>query len=109
MTFGELLRELLALEEDDEHVLRLRRILRTPLADAPVSDQLASLAEAIRVEHLELARYSVLVHLAQALGGDDEVVHLLRLSMGEEEYALEQAEHTLVQLLAEKVENQGRA
>ena len=105
MTFVELLREVLALEEEDDHVLRLRRILRRPLVDAPVSDEVATLAEVIRVEHLELARYAVLVHLAQALGVDDEVVHLLRLSQGEEEYALEQAEHALVQLLAEKVTN----
>ena len=105
MTFVELLRDVLALEEEDDHVLRLRRILRRPLVDAPVSDEVATLAEAIRVEHLELARYAVLVHLAEALGADDEVVHLLRLSQGEEEYALEQAEHALVQLLAEKVTN----
>ncbi len=105
MTFGELLRELLALEEEDEHVLRLRRILRKPLADAPVGDEVATLAERIRVEHAELARYTVLVHLAQALGADDESVHQLRLSMEEEEYALEQAGHGLVRLLAEKVTN----
>lgn len=105
MTFVELLRELLARERDDDHVLRLRRILRKPLAHAPVSDEVATLAESIRGEHEELARYTVLVHLAQALGADDESVHLLRLSMEEEEYALEQAEHMLVQLLAEKVTN----
>lgn len=87
------------LHETDEHVLRLRRILREPLVDAPVLDDLATLAEIIRTEHLELARYTVLVHLAEALGVDDEVVHLLRRSMGEEEFALEQAEHTLVELL----------
>jgi phosphomevalonate kinase len=103
MTFGDLLRELKSLEEDDEHVLRLRRILRKPSVDAPVGDDVATLAEAIRVDHAELARYTVLVHLAQALGVDDESVHLLRQSMEEEEYALEQAEHALVQLLAEKV------
>jgi ferritin-like metal-binding protein YciE len=105
VTFGELLRELLALEEEDEHVLRLRRILRKPLVDAPVGDEVAMLAESIRVEHAELARYTVLVHLAQALGADDESIHLLRLSMEEEEYALEQAEHGLVRLLAEKITN----
>ena len=105
MTFVDLLRELLALEEEDDHVLRLRRILRKSPVDAPVSDDVAALAETIRVDHAELARYTVLVHLAQALGADDESVHLLRLSMEEEQYALEQAEHTLVQLLAEKITN----
>jgi ferritin-like metal-binding protein YciE len=91
------------LRETDEHVLRLRRILREPLNDAGVTDDLASLAEIIRAEHLELAAYTVLVHLAQALGADDRVVHMLRRSMGEEEFALEQAEHALAKLLAEKV------
>jgi hypothetical protein len=105
MTFGELLRELTALERDDDHVLRLGRILRKPPADAPVGDDVLPLAETIRVKHVELARYTVLVHLAQALGADDESVHLLRQSMEEEEYALEQAEHALVRLLAEKVTN----
>jgi ferritin-like metal-binding protein YciE len=105
MTFGELLRELQELESDDDHVLRLGRIMRKPLVDAPVSDEVARLAEVIRTEHAELARYTVLVHLAQALGAGDDVVHSLRLSMGEEEYELEQAEHALVQLLAEKITN----
>jgi ferritin-like metal-binding protein YciE len=92
------------LRETDEHVLRLRRILRGPLVEAPMSGDLATLAEIVQTEHLELARYTVLIHLAQALGLDDEVVHLLRRSIGEEEFALEQAEHALVKLLAEKIE-----
>ena len=134
MTFVDRLRELLALEEElandvlprlrdrvhaadlswaldrhlhetDEHVLRLRRILREHPVDVPLLDDLATVAEIIRAEHLELAHYTVLVHLAQALALDDDVVHLLRRNMGEEEFALEQAEHALVKLLAEKVES----
>jgi ferritin-like metal-binding protein YciE len=133
VTFADRLRELLALEEElandvlprlrdrahasdlrwaldrhlretDEHVLRLRRILREHPGEGALFDDLATLAEIIRTEHLELAQYTLLVHLAQALGADGEVVHLLRRSMGEEELALEQAEHALVKLLAEKAE-----
>lgn len=94
------------LHETDEHVLRLRRLLRLlgETAAGPARDDLAALDEIVRAEHVELAGYTVLVHLAQALGLDDDVVRLLRRSMGEEEFALEQAEHALAKLLAEKVE-----
>jgi ferritin-like metal-binding protein YciE len=95
------------LRETDEHVLRLRRIIRLldePADERPIGD-LAALDEILRSEHLELAGYTLLVHLAQALALDDDVVHLLRRNMGEEEFALEQAEHALVKLLAEKIES----
>lgn len=56
-------------------------------------------------EHVEIAAYEGLVHMAQALGHDGEVATLLRENLGQEEHALEQAEHALAKLLAEKVES----
>lgn len=57
-----------------------------------------------RTEHAEIAAYSGLVHTAKALG-QLEVATLLRKNMEEDMHALEQAEHALAKLLAEKVEN----
>lgn len=57
-----------------------------------------------RTEHEEIGAYGGLVHTAQALG-HPEVALLLRRNMEEDMHALEQAEHALAKLLAEKVEN----
>lgn len=57
-----------------------------------------------RTEHYEIAAYSGLVHLAKALGLDLEVATALRENMEQDAHALEQAEHALAKLLAEKVE-----
>jgi len=57
-----------------------------------------------RTEHVEIAAYNGLYHLAKALG-EDEVASLLRENLEQEEHALEQAEHALAKLLAEKVES----
>lgn len=60
-------------------------------------------------EHLEVAGYEGLVHLAQALdvGAFQDVVYLLRTNMEQDAYALEELERALVKLLAEKVESVG--
>jgi ferritin-like metal-binding protein YciE len=58
-----------------------------------------------RTEHMEIAAYEGLARTAQALGADEDVVLLLRENLGQEEHALEQAEHALAKLLAEKVES----
>jgi ferritin-like metal-binding protein YciE len=57
-----------------------------------------------RSEHLEIAAYNGLYHLGRALG-EDEVAALLRENLEQEGHALEQAEHALAKLLAEKVES----
>jgi ferritin-like metal-binding protein YciE len=119
------------LRETDAHVKSLRRVfdlVGEPIEAEPsaallglraeydellshVDHERADLVDLVHVdaiargEHLELAAYSGLVHTAQALGIDDEAVHLLRENMEQEEYALEQAEHALAKLLAEKVES----
>lgn len=56
-----------------------------------------------RIEHYEVAVYSGLVHLAQALDLELDLVRLLRENMEQDAYALEQVEHALVKLLAERV------
>lgn len=66
---------------------------------------LAAIAAIAQTEHLEVAGYVALEHLAQALAVDRDVVYLLRTNMEQDASALEQAEHALAKLLAEKVEN----
>jgi ferritin-like metal-binding protein YciE len=56
-----------------------------------------------RTEHYEVAAYSGLAHLAQALGLELDLVRLLRENMEQDAYALEQVEHALAKLLAERV------
>jgi len=56
-----------------------------------------------RTEQLEIAAYTGLVQMALALGAAHEDVVLLRVSLEQEQHALEQAEHALAKLLAEKV------
>jgi ferritin-like metal-binding protein YciE len=58
----------------------------------------------VRTEHMEIAAYTWLVHAADALDVAPEATRLLRRNMGQEEYALEEAEKALVKLLAERVE-----
>lgn len=72
---------------------------RRDLVDLVHADSIA------RSEHLEIAAYSGLVHLAQALGLPHDVVTALRENMGQEELALEHAERAQAKLLAEKVES----
>jgi ferritin-like metal-binding protein YciE len=116
--------------ETEQHVENLRRVftlvgesraaVRSPalaglesehdraLAAIPEHDRAVvdlAIAQAIlRTEHLEVAGYESLVTLALALGVDGLAVHLLRENAGQDAYALEQAEHALAQLVAEKVE-----
>ena len=88
-----------------EHVANLRRVRalagRTELPGGDVE----ILAEILRVEHREVASYELLVRAALALGMDADAVRLLRLNMEQDAYALEEADHALAKLLAEKVEN----
>jgi ferritin-like metal-binding protein YciE len=90
---------LLGLRAEYDELLSLVDLDRAELVDLVHADAIA------RGEHLELAAYSGLVHLAQALGVDTEAVQLLQQQMEQEEYALEEAERALVKLLAEKVES----
>ena len=92
--------------ETEEHVANLKRVaaLTTGGGDAETED-IAALAEILRTEHVEIGAYQFLVHTALALGLDDEAVRLLRLNMEQDAHALEQAEHTLAKVLAERVEN----
>jgi ferritin-like metal-binding protein YciE len=90
--------------ETEEHVANLERVSALARAhDADEIEDLAILAEVLRAEHLELARYTFLVQTARALGVDEEAIRLLRLNMEQDDYAREQAEHALAKLLAEKV------
>lgn len=90
-------RALLGLEAEHDLVLLLLAG-GDDLADLVHTDAIA------RNEHLEIAAYKGLFRLAQALG-EDEVAALLQENLEQEEYALEQAEHALWKLLAEKVES----
>jgi ferritin-like metal-binding protein YciE len=73
--------------------------------DEPALVDLAALEVIAQTEHLEIASYVALEHLAQALAVDRDVVYLLRTNMEQDAFALEQAEHALAKLLAEKVES----
>ena len=92
--------------ETEEHVANLKRVVAFTMgAEDADTEDLAALAEILRTEHVEIGAYQFLVQTALALGLDDEPVRLLRLNMEQDAYALEQAEHTLAKVLAEKVEN----
>ena len=89
--------------EEGAHEANLRRVLTLMgepdvERDAPPEDELAAL---IRRLHLDIASYTVLVRLAEALEVDPEAVRLLRLNMEEDEYALERTEAELARRLAE--------
>lgn len=96
--------------ETETHVANLERVLA--LADGAtaleVDGELDALATILRTEALEAASYAFVVHVAEALGVDEEYVRLLRLNMEQDEVAGEHAEAALVELLAEKVENAER-
>lgn len=100
--------------EKEAHVANLRRVFtligepdveRDPPPLPVVADggEIAKLAADVRTAHLEVGAYVFLVHAAEALEVDPEAVRLLRLNMEQDAYAAEQAEHALVQLLAESV------
>jgi hypothetical protein len=76
--------------EAEEHVANLRRV---PPPELPEEDDLAILAELLRVQHAKLAAYAFLAQAAPD-------VRALRLHMDQDEYGREQAEHTLAKLLA---------
>jgi ferritin-like metal-binding protein YciE len=70
---------------------------------------LALIDAVMHSEHLEVAGYEGLVHLAQALeaGVFQDVVYLLRTNLEQDAYALEELERALAKLLAEKIESVG--
>ena len=90
--------------ETEEHVANLKSVRALSYgSDAEQTEDLAILAEILRAEHLEVARYAFVVEVARALDVDQDAIRLLRLNMEQDDYAREQAEHTLAKLLAEKV------
>ncbi|MGH2972325.1 MAG: hypothetical protein ACRDNM_04760 [Gaiellaceae bacterium] len=89
--------------ETAQHEANLRRVL-TIIGEPDVEREEMpddELAATIRKKHAEIAEYTVLVRLAEALELDDEAVRLLRLNMEQDAYALERGEAELVRLLAE--------
>jgi ferritin-like metal-binding protein YciE len=102
--------------ETEEHAANLRRVfalageplvpLEAELPGVAAGGDMEILVSILRTEALEVASYTFLVHAAAALALDGDAVRLLRFNMEQDAYALEEAEKELVQLLAEKVENQ---
>lgn len=92
--------------ETEAHVRNLERflVLAEP-AETRLGGDFEILASILRTETLEAASYTFLVHTGAALGVDEDHLNLLRLNMEQDDGAGEHAEHALVELLAEKVEN----
>jgi ferritin-like metal-binding protein YciE len=67
-------------------------------------DDVALAETIIKLEHYEIAAYTVLRPLA-AQSGEDDVAHRLQRVLDQERYALELAEKALAKLLAERVAN----
>jgi len=88
-----------------EHAANLRHVRALAGKTELPGGDVEILAEILRIEHRELASYELLVRAALALGVDDDAVRLLRLNLEQEAYALEEADHALGKLLAEKVED----
>lgn len=88
-----------------EHVANLRRVRALAGTTELRGGDYEILAEILRVEHRELAAYELLVRMALALDVDGDAVRLLRLNMEQDAYAVEEADHALTELLAEKVES----
>lgn len=91
-----------ALKREHDLLLKLADRENEALADLVHADAIA------RTEHVEIAAYNGLVHLGKALDVGLEPVTLLRTNLEQDAHALEQVEHALAKLLAEKVENAGR-
>jgi ferritin-like metal-binding protein YciE len=92
--------------ETKAHVNSLERVILLARApEAGLGADFEILASILRTEAVEAASYAFLVHAAEALGLDEECVRLLRTNMEQDAYAGEQAEHALVSLLAQQVEN----
>jgi ferritin-like metal-binding protein YciE len=94
------------LVETKSHVNNLERvILLAEIEERELDGDLDVLVSLLRTEAREAASYAFLVHTAAALGAGEECIRLLRMNMEQDEHAGELAERTLVQLLAETVEN----
>jgi ferritin-like metal-binding protein YciE len=92
--------------ETKAHVNNLERILLlADVREAALGSDFEILATVLRTEAVEAASYGFLVHVAEALGVGEECVRLLRTNMEQDAYAGEEAEHALVALLAQQVEN----
>jgi Mn-containing catalase len=90
---------LLALKKEHDTLLKQASGDDEALQDLVHADAIA------RTEHFELAAYTGIVHLGKALDIGLDAVTLLRENMEQEAHALEQVEHALAKLLAEKVES----
>jgi len=92
--------------ETKTHVKNLERVrLLAEGGEIEAGGDFEILASILRTEALEAASYSFLVHAAAALGIDGDHIRLLRTNMEQDAVAGEHAEHALVKLLAERVEN----
>jgi ferritin-like metal-binding protein YciE len=99
------------LVETNNHVTNVRRVLgyagvpdvplEAALARPPESGDLDILAFVLRIEAVEVASYTLLVQLARALEVDEQGVRLLCLTMEQDAYAGEAAQHALAEMLAE--------
>ncbi len=92
--------------ETKTHVKNLERVLvLAEDRELEAGGDFEILASVLRIAALEAASYTFLVHAAAALGVDEEHIRLLRTNMEQDAVAGEHAEHALVKLLAERVEN----
>ena len=92
--------------ETKTHVKNLERVLvLAEGGELEAGGDFEILASILRIEALEAASYTFLVHAAAALGVDEEHIRLLRTNMEQDAVAGEHAEHAFVKLLAERVEN----
>lgn len=92
--------------ETKTHVKNLERVLvLAEDRELEAGGDFEILASILRIAALEAASYTFLVHAAAALGVDEEHIRLLRTNMEQDAVAGEHAEHALVKLLAERVEN----
>lgn len=79
-------------------------LLKAVPEDAAALQDLVHADAIARTEHYEVAAYTGLVHLAKALDLGLGIVTPLRENMEQDAHALEQVEHALAKLLAERIE-----
>ncbi len=92
--------------ETKTHVKNLERVLvLAEDRELEAGGDFEILAPVPRIAAPEAASYTFPVHAAAALGVDEEHIRLLRTNMEQDAVAGEHAEHALVKLLAERVEN----
>lgn len=110
-TLRDILRELELPVEPEESpalkglVLEHEQVVQQIFGEDDLLSDLAHAQAAAASEHLEMAAYDSLASIAEALG-DESIALRLREVLEQEEFALEQVEHALAQLLAEKIETE---